>query len=284
MGVDLRLRGALVFTVVALLAIAARADAPVEQPELPDESIWDDPDERPGGPVLRSARHTDAHADRVVVSPTAETHPEGTLYLTAYEVVLPSVGYAFTDRMQGSLTGFTDFGSFGFFDFTLKANVLRSRWLRVATHGSVDFILPDNDEDDADAFDLLVGRAGGTAQLCFELACRSSMSMSLTLVAHDAADTILPIGFATGFTARASSVLTFLLEYSTLFNASRELPIIDLPFYLLAYGVRLTAADHWALDATMLRSLEADSELRTAGVNLFELLGVPFVVFSWRFL
>jgi hypothetical protein len=261
------------------------AQPPAAPDAVPSEDVWQQPfermEQRASGP--RSARHTDAHADRVIVAPTAETHPKGTLFLTAYEVVLPSVGYAFTDRLQGALTGLTD-GDAAFFDFTLKANVLRSRWLRVATHASVDVIVPDNEEDDDDAIDLLLGRAGGTAQLCFELACRSSFSLSLTLVAHDAADTVLPVGVAAGFTARVSEVLVLLLEYSTLLNASRELPVIDLPFYLLSYGMRLTSDPSWSLDLALMRVLEGDTDLRTGELKVFDLLGIPLLVFTYRFL
>src|SRR5262249_14375769 len=36
----------------------------------------------PNGPLeLRDRRHTDAHVDRVLLVPTAETHPAGTFYL-----------------------------------------------------------------------------------------------------------------------------------------------------------------------------------------------------------
>ena len=53
-------------------------------------------------------RSRDAHLDRVLLVPTAETHPEGTLFITVYELILPSVGYAITDDVQASVLGFTD--------------------------------------------------------------------------------------------------------------------------------------------------------------------------------
>ncbi|MGD8862763.1 MAG: hypothetical protein PVI30_22315 [Myxococcales bacterium] len=230
-----------------------------------------------------SARHTDAHADRVVLAPTAETHPAGTLYLTSYEILVPAVGYALTDRLQVTATGLTDF-RFAFADLTLKANVLRSRWLRVAAHSALDVIIPDRSDDpEEDDSGLVVGRVGGTAQICFELACRSSLSLSATLVAHDAADTILPVGVAAAFTARASDTITFLLEYDALLNATDNLPILDLPVYGLAYGVRFTGSRSWALDLTLLRRMQSESAIRSDRPGLFDLLGVPFVAFTYRF-
>ena len=48
------------------------------------------------------ARAYSAHADRVVLVPTAQTQPRGTVFLSDYEIVMPSVGYAFTDDVQAA--------------------------------------------------------------------------------------------------------------------------------------------------------------------------------------
>jgi hypothetical protein len=229
----------------------------------------------PGVPQ-QSARHTHAHADRVILVPTAETHPEGTLFLSSYEVIVPSVGYAFTDRLHASVTGLTDFDSV-FFELNVKANLLRSPVLRVAALSSIDYARGDYDGE------LLFGRAGATAQLCFELACRTSLSLSAMLVVHDELDTILPMGFGSGFTAQVSEDLWALLEYSALINAAREFEFIDLPLYLVGYGLRIAPAPSWALDVSLLRELESDDELRVGDLGLFELLGIPFLAFTFRF-
>lgn len=227
-------------------------------------------------PIPRqSARHTHAHADRVILVPTAETHPAGTLFLTSYEIVVPAVGYAVTDRMHASLTGLTDFDS-AFFELNLKANVLRSRLLRVALTSSIDYA---RGEDDGE---LLFGRAGGTAQFCFELACRTSLSLSAMVALHDELATILPLGLGAGFTAQLGDDLYALLEYSGLFNAAREFEFVDLPVYLVGYGLRIAPAPSWALDLTLLRSMESDDEVRAGDAGLFDLLGVPFVAFTYR--
>jgi hypothetical protein len=224
----------------------------------------------------QSARHTHAHADRVILVPTAETHPEGTLFLSSYEIVVPSIGYAVTDRLHASITGLTDFDS-AFFELNLKANVLRSRYLRIALTSSIDYAAGEDDEE------LLFGRAGGSVQLCFELACRTSLSLAVMVVAHDELDTLLPMGLGAGFTAQLGEDLFALLEYSALINAAREFEFVDLPVYLVGYGLRIAPRPSWALDLTMLRAMESDSEVRAGDANLFDLLGVPFLAFTYRF-
>jgi hypothetical protein len=224
----------------------------------------------------QSARHTDAHADRVILVPTAETHPAGTLFLSSYEVIVPSIGYAFTDRLHASVTGLTDLDS-AFVELNVKANLLRSRALRVAVLSSIDYA---SGEDDGE---LLFGRAGITAQLCFELACRTSLSLSAMLVAHDELDTILPMGIGAGFTAQLGEDLVALLEYSALINAAREFEFIDLPVYLVGYGLRIAPRPSWALDLTFLRTMESDDEIRAGDASVFDLLGVPFLAFTYRF-
>jgi hypothetical protein len=154
----------------------------------------------------------------------------------------------------------------------------------VAAHTAIDIVVPERSDDpEEDDSGLVVGRVGGTAQLCFEIACRSSLSVSATLVAHDAADTILPVGLAAAFTARASDTVSFLLEYDTLLNATDNLPIVDLPVYGLGYGVRFTGRRSWALDLTMLRLMQSDSAIRSDAPRIFDLLGVPFIAFTYRF-
>jgi hypothetical protein len=223
----------------------------------------------------KSARHSDAHADRVVLVPTAETQPQGTFYASSYDVLLLSAGYAPTDRMQSSLTGTTD-GKNAFAELSLKANLLRSRFLRLSLQSSIDYLRGRNSGG------LIFGRAGGTAQICFELACRSSLSLHAMAVIHDEPDTILPMGFGAGFTARISSDVSALLEYSMLINASRNLPLVTLPVYLAGYGVRISTHPSWALDITFLRRMRSDEQIRIGSVGVFQLLGVPLLAFTYR--
>lgn len=229
----------------------------------------------PASAPEQSARHLDAHADRVLLVPSAETHPQGTLFATSYEILMLSVGYAFTDRLQASVTGMTD-GHGGFVDFDVKANLLRSRWLRVAALASIDFLHSRDGED------LLLGRPGVSAQLCFELACRTSLSLHATLIVHDEPNTLLPLGFGAGFVARMSSDVSALLEYDMIINASRDLDLIDLPVFAVGYGARISTAPSWALDIALLRRMQSDETVRLTPPTLFELIGAPFLAFTYR--
>ncbi|HMI91978.1 MAG TPA: hypothetical protein VK509_11470 [Polyangiales bacterium] len=221
----------------------------------------------------RSIRHTSAHADRVVLVPTAETQPAGTLFLSSYEIVGAGVGYAFSDRMQVSLVGATTFTAL-WAEINVKANLLRSRWLRIAAQTSIDYARGEDEE-------LPFGRIGGTLQLCFDLPCRSSMSAAATVVAHDAPDTVLPLGVGLGFIAFLSHELSLLLEYAGVLDAT-ELELIDLPVYLVSYGIRISGSPTWSLDLAFARALRSEEGLRTGRVGVFDLLGAPLAAFTYR--
>jgi hypothetical protein len=222
------------------------------------------------------ARERSAHADRVVLLPTAQTQPAGTLFLTDYEVVVPSVGYALSDAVQIAATGASDLSELVFVDLSLKGSLLRSRYLQLAAAASIDYARGEDEE-------LPFGRATLVAQLCADDGCRSSVSLGATLIAHDAPDTILPLGLGIGFIGHVSEYVDVLLECSGVTDAGAGIDLIDLPLYLVAYGARITGNRHWALDVTLLRPMQADAELRTGTPELFELLGVPFLAFTYRF-
>jgi hypothetical protein len=255
----------------AVWTLASLSPGFAQTPEAPGPAS-SAADARP--PLEQSARHTDAHADRVILVPTAETQPVGTLYASSYEVVVLGVGFALSDRIQLSATGVTDFDN-RFVELSLKANLLRSRWLRIAAQSAIDHAGGNGQS-------LVFGRAGGTLQLCFDLPCGTSFSLGATLVAFDEPNTVLPAGFGAGFTIRLSDDVSGLLEYSAIINAARDLGFIDLPIYVVGYGLRIAAHTSWALDLTMLRRMQGDAEIRTGGTSLFDLLGVPFVVFTYR--
>jgi hypothetical protein len=230
----------------------------------------------PAATPAQSARHIDAHADRVLLVPTAETHPQGTLFATSYEILMLTLGYAFTDRLQASVTGLTD-GHGGLVDLDVKANLLRSRWLRLAALTSIDFLHARGDEED-----LLLGRPGVSAQLCFDLPCLTSVSLHAMLILHDEPNTLLPFGLGAGFIARMSSDVSVLLEYDMLVNASRDLDLIDLPVFAVGYGARISAAPSWALDLALLRRMQSDETVRLQPPKLFDLIGGPFIAFTYR--
>lgn len=224
---------------------------------------------------LAAVREHSAHGDRVILVPTAQTHPAGTLFLTSYEIVVPSIGYAWSDRVQTAVTGTTDFSEFLFLDLSMKASLVQSRYLHVAATASLDYATGEDEE-------LPFARATVIAQLCVDAGCRSSLSLAGSLFAHDAPDTILPLGLGAGFVARISDTIDVLLEYSALFNAGPELELIELPVYLAGYGARFNFGSQWALDVTLLRPMQEDPGLRNGDVELFQFLGLPFVALTFR--
>jgi len=116
---------------------------------------------------LDDTRYADAHCDHVLWASTAETHPRGTLFITDYEVVMPHVGYAASDRFEVLLTWL----AVSWIDFAMKANVYRGDVLRTAVIGAFDIPtrLPDPQP---------MGRLGVAQQLCFSSVCWSSLSLN----------------------------------------------------------------------------------------------------------
>jgi hypothetical protein len=108
------------------------------------------------------------------------------------------------------------------------------------------------------------------------------MSLAATVVAHDAPDTVLPLGVGVGFIAFLSRELSLLLEYSGVLDAAETVELIDLPIYLVSYGVRISGCPSWALDLAFGRPLRSERGLRTGKVNLFEFIGVPLIAFTYR--
>src|SRR5207249_1867311 len=110
--------------------------APVVIADAPPPYV---PEKRPGESA-NDIRFTDAHADRVVLGSTAETHPQGTFFFSDYEVILLQFGYAVTDSLQLSVAGLPPLAKEQpyFFDFGLKLNVARTDVFRAALLGAFD--------------------------------------------------------------------------------------------------------------------------------------------------
>lgn len=149
------------------------------------------------------------HADRVVLSPTAYTHPRGTFFLSSYDVIFLQAGYALTDRTQLSVTASPPIGRPGevriaFVDATLKSALVRQGLVRAAAFGSVSGAATSDGL-------LLIGRLGGVAQLCFRGECQSSLSLSSSLLLTGQ----VVIANGVGATIRAGRYLSFLVEVDT---------------------------------------------------------------------
>jgi hypothetical protein len=210
---------------------------------------------------LRDRRYTDAHVDRVVFAPTAETHPEGTLYFSSYEIVLLQAGYAVSDRTQVTLTAMPPLRNEAIvpFDLSVKTVLARAPEFRVAAMGSVSGI------SGTDLGTGVVGRAGGVVQLCFEGACRSSISIASNVVLLGPA---IFVGNGAGLVLRASP------HISVLFEVDAAIPIgstgNQYNGIAVAPGIRFTG-EHLALDLAFAHALD-----------VLEGPAVPFLAATYR--
>jgi hypothetical protein len=228
---------------------AADGVAPQPAPASPDPA------------ELRDHRYTDAHVDRVVFMPTAETHPEGTFYVSSYEIILLQAGYAVTDRTQVTLSGMPPLQNEAIlpFDLSLKTVLARAPEFRVAAFGSVSGI------GGTEIGTGVVGRVGGVVQLCFEWTCRSSVSVGTNVVLAGPA---IFVGNAAGFVLRASRYVSVMVEVDALIpigTAANEFNGMS-----IAPGVRF-AGEHFGFDFALAHSLD-----------VLEGPGLPFLAATYR--
>lgn len=155
----------------------------------------------------------DAHADRVVLLPTAFVHPAGTVYVSDYDILLLQAGYAIAEGSQISLTTAPPIGSIVPLDLSLKSVVAGDAAVHVAAIGSISGILG------LDQGYSVLGRVGAVAQLCFDEKCRSSASFGAD-VALAGASTLATTGV--GVIWRVASGLSLLLEVDTLLPLTRD--------------------------------------------------------------
>jgi hypothetical protein len=197
----------------------------------------------------------------VLLLPTAYTHPQGTVFVSNYELLVFQVGYALTDSTQISLTALPLASeSLTILDLTLKTAVVRTDLVRAAALASVSGIV--GDEIGA----VFVGRVGGVAQLCFGRRCDSSLSLSSNVAL---AGPLMLMVNGIGGILRASEHVSFVGELSTMVPVGTVGG--ELNGALAGGGLRLHYT-HWAFDFSMLHALESDANVAT----------VPFVAVTYR--
>lgn len=203
--------------------------------------------------------------DRVILLPTAETHPSGTFYLTSYEIVILQAGFALGDRTQLSLTIVPPFGKDPLLpiDLSLKAVVARTERVRVAAIGSATGLIGFEQGE------AMLGRVGGVTQLCFDVQCRSSASMSGNLALGGPA---LIFGNGIGTILRTSDLAAFLFEVQSLIPIGRA--AADVHGIAGAGGIRFSGRS-WAVDLALEVPLDRRGNLPPA---------LPFVAATYRFL
>ena len=188
----------------------------------------------------------EAHADHVILMPTAYTHPAGTVYFSSIDIVLLQAGYAISDDTQVTLSGTPPLGEDNVFplDLSLKNAFVNEGPVRVAAIGSITGIAG------LDEGNFFLGRIGGAAQLCFDTPCKSSSSVASTALLAGPATLVLT---GVGFIWNVADWASLLLEVDTvvpLGNEAGEYHAIAVgPGFRLPY-------ENWALDLGVLRPLD----------------------------
>ncbi len=246
-------------------AYAAPAYAPPTYAP-PTYAPWTPP--APSLAPRRDARVANAHADRVLLLPTAYTHPEGTLYFTSNEIVLLQAGYAISDATQITLTGVPPISDgpdrVYFFDLSLKGAFVRKGPLRLAALGSASGIFG------VDQGNFVLGRVGAVAELCFDHECESSASLS-SHVMLAGPGTMMVNG--AGAIWRISDGAALLVEVDTAVPLGGE--IGEYSGVLAGGGFRFPYRT-WSLDLALLRPLDTEEEP--------EIAALPWISFTYRFL
>lgn len=219
----------------------------------------------PTEPILSAPRFRDAHIDRLLLSPTAETHPKGSFYVTDYEIFLLQLGYAVTDSTQISLSATPPLGEAGVVpaDISVKTVLLREPHVSVAAIGSATGILGF---EEVNGF---VGRAGAAATFCTEATdCRLSFSMSTNVTLVGPASLLFS---GAGLNYRAGRIVSIIAEINSLIPLGEV--IGEANGLIGGVGARLSGRA-WGVDLSLLKAGKAGSN--TAPV-------IPFIAATYRY-
>jgi hypothetical protein len=253
---------------------------PAAAPVAPEPSTSGE-ETPPGGAAspdgsFDDVRYRDAHADRVILGSTAETHPAGTFFLTDYEIVLLQIGYALTDAVQVSMAGVPPIVKDQPYlvDFGLKVNVARTAAFRAALTGAFDVVTDGNSGDQP----FVGGRFAAIGQFCFDDHCRSSLSPNFGLLVGSDTGHTLPLYGSLGLIVNVSPLVSLLAEpvlaggVATGNNSSDGGGV-----FAFDYGVRLSGPK-FGVDLTFVEPVAV-----TSGTfdNPF-ILGYPFAAFTYR--
>jgi hypothetical protein len=237
-------------------------------PAGPPPILDDEAPPRPRSALERfgAPRHRDAHVDRLLFAPTAETHPRGAFYATSYYIVLLQLGYALTDDTQLSVTATPPLGDEGVIpgDISLKTVLLRAPRVTVAAIGSASGIVGF---EEVSGF---LGRAGGVVTFCADPeACRLSFSMSSNVALAGPASLLFN---GVGVSYRAGRIVSLIAELDTLIPLAE--PVGEANGLLGGAGIRLSGAA-WGVDLALMRAGKARAE--PSGF-------FPFLAASYRYL
>ena len=240
-------------------------NAPAHAPAIPVAARAPAPAPAPGIRGLGAPRLRDAHHDRIVITPTAETNPKGSFYVTSYEIVLLQLGYSVTDTTQISLTATPPLGEEGIVpgDISIKTVVLRE------PHVSVAAIVSASGLVGFDEFSGFLGRVGGAVTLCVDAArCRLGFSFGSSIALAGPAS-IWFNGFGVNF--RAGRFVSLIAEVDTLLPMSES--VGEANGVLGAAGVRLSGRA-WGVDLVLMKAGKARSEPSAL---------IPFLTATYRY-
>jgi hypothetical protein len=214
---------------------------------------------------LGAPRYRDAHHDRLILLPTAETNPQGSFYLTGYEIVVLQVGYSLTDNTQVSLTMTPPLGDAGAIpgDLSVKTVLLRE------PHVSVAAIVSATGVVGFEEFSGFLGRAGGVATFCADAReCRLSFSMSSNLSLIGPASLLFS---GAGVSFRAGRIVSLIAEVDSLIPLGEV--VGEANGLVGAAGVRLSGRS-WGVDLALLKAGKAHADLSSF---------VPFLAATYRY-
>ncbi|HVU00755.1 MAG TPA: hypothetical protein VHE30_03355 [Polyangiaceae bacterium] len=210
-----------------------------------------------------AARAGDAHIDRYLLLPTAETQPAGTVYFSSWEIVGLQAGYALSDRTQMTLSFVPPLSKDPLvpLDLTLKGVLHRERRVRLAAMASLTGLFGFEQGNAA------VGRIGGVAQFCFDDGCRGSVGLG-TNVALVGPVSIVMTGLGAAF--RVGRIVSLVAEVQSVLPLGRE----GAEIHALAggAGVRLSGK-HWGVDLAVEGALDRKTTPQ----------GIPLVIVTYRF-
>jgi hypothetical protein len=226
--------------------------------------------EKAPAPAPASSREGDAHTDRVILMPTAETQPKGSFFVSSYELVFLQFGYGITDDLQFSalmLPPILADQPF-FISPTLKLNVARGEAGNVALLGGVDVVVSGDDDDAAG----MLGRFGAVGQLCIQRGCRSSLSLNALAWSGLAGTEGTVLVTSAGGVFRVTDTIALLLEPTLAIPLGDALSEGEAAG-ALSYGMRFSGAS-FGIDLTFVRPFTGDT--------VEFALGLPFVVATYR--
>ena len=214
---------------------------------------------------LGAPRYRDAHHDRLLLAPTAETNPKGSFYATSYEIVLLQLGYSLTDYTQISITATPPLGDAGVIpgDSSIKTVLLREPRVSVAAIVSASGILG------VEEFSGFLGRAGGVASFCVDAGeCRLSFSMSTNIALAGPASLLFN---GAGVSFRAGRFVSVIAELDTSIPLGEV--VGEANGLLGGAGVRLSGPA-WGVDLALMKAGKARAE--PSGL-------IPFVAVTYRY-